>query len=234
MRMTGLLAASLLAATATFSGAQAAVNLIANGDFSAGNTAFTHGAEYAYVAPSAGALVPEGLYTIASDPNSVHPSWISTPGSNPELIVNGATSSDATIWQESGLGSAGTYAFSANVTNICCNTSYGGPNEPSEIIFQYSTDGSTWTNIASQLTAPPGDAGIPYLLTANFTTTGAFDIRAINSLSAAGGNDFALDNISVTAAGVPEPATWTMFLVGFLGLGAMARMARNKGALGSV
>ena len=37
-----------------------------------------------------------------------------------------------------------------------------------------------------------------------------------------------LDNVSVTADGVPEPATWAMMLVGFGGLGAAMRSRRKQ------
>jgi hypothetical protein len=227
MRITGLLAIGFLAAV-TVGSAQAAPNLITNGDFSAGNAGFT--SAYTYETPASNVLVPEGTYTVTGDPHSVHDSWITLSGGN-ELIVNGATSGQPTIWEEDGISGAGSYHFSAAVTNICCNISYTGDNEPSQIIFQFSTDsGATWHDITNQLTNPPSDAGNPYALAANFTTTGTFDIRAVNGLTAAGGNDFAIDDIVVTSA-VPEPAAWAMLLIGFFGVGAATRALRSRGAL---
>jgi len=40
----------------------------------------------------------------------------------------------------------------------------------------------------------------------------------------------ALDNVSISAGGVPEPATWAVMLLGILGVGAQLRM-RRKSAL---
>jgi hypothetical protein len=43
-------------------------------------------------------------------------------------------------------------------------------------------------------------------------------------LTAAGGNDFALDDITLSVA--PEPATWAMMIVGFGFAGAALRRRR--------
>jgi len=40
-------------------------------------------------------------------------------------------------------------------------------------------------------------------------------------------NEAVFDNLSFTLTSVPEPATWAMLLVGFFGLGAMARTRRR-------
>src|ERR1700759_2970818 len=135
MNRFGLVAAALVAAAVSFSPALAGNNLIANGDFSLGNNGdFTSG--YTYVAPTANSMYPEGLYTIASDPYSVHNLWVSLPGGNPQMIVNGATKGEAPVWGEAGILTAtgGTYKFSADVTNVFCNTNFDpSANAPSEI-----------------------------------------------------------------------------------------------------
>src|ERR1700749_1397898 len=122
MNRFGFVAAALVAAAVSFSPALAAPNLITNGDFSAGNTGFTSG--YTYVAPTANSMYPEGLYTIASDPYSVHNLWVSIPGGNPQLIVNGATNGSTTpVWGEQNISmvKSGIYSFSADITDVCCN-----------------------------------------------------------------------------------------------------------------
>ena len=97
MNRFGVVAAALVAAAVSFSPALASNNLIANGDFSAGNNgAFTSG--YTYVAPAPNVMYPEGLYTIASDPYSVHNLWVSIPGGNLQMIVNGATDGSTPVW----------------------------------------------------------------------------------------------------------------------------------------
>jgi hypothetical protein len=229
MNRFGLVAAALVAAAVSFSPALAGNNLIANGDFSLGNNGdFTSG--YTYVAPTPNSMYPEGLYTIASDPYSVHNLWVSIPGGNLQMIVNGATDGSTPVWGESNIATSkgGTYSFSADVTDVCCNANFGGTNAPSELTFQISTDnGGTWSDVASFTTTPP-DGGVVNHLSGSFLSAagGHFDIRAVNAANAPSGNDFAIDNISV--ASVPEPAAWAMMLIGFFGLGSMVRFVNRK------
>jgi hypothetical protein len=55
---------------------------------------------------------------------------------------------------------------------------------------------------------------------------------ASTTVGFSGNSDFpsafgpALDNVSVTA--VPEPATWAMMILGFFGLGFVARRRKSK------
>ncbi len=59
----------------------------------------------------------------------------------------------------------------------------------------------------------------PYTLeTINFTTTGGkLEFAESNSTNPYVGD--LLDNVQVATAGVPEPSTWAMMILGFLGLG---------------
>ena len=226
--------AAALATTSTM--ALAGPNLITNGDFTGGFSGFT--TQYNIVAPTTNALYPEGNITIADNPFSVHDYWVNVGTTFPLLIVNGATSGSPTIWQQSNIQTlaGGLYQFSANVMDICCNSNFGSnPNSPSDIQFQVNVNGGGWADLADYLTAPgaiaqSGDSGILEFITGSFTSTagGAFDIRAINSIDLPGGNDFALTNISVTAAEdpvtpVPEPFTVALFGTGLAGVAAMRR-----------
>ena len=73
-------------------------SLVANGDFSAGNTGFT--SSYTYVT-GPGSLVPEGVYTITTDPHLEHPGAVSfgdhTTGTGEMMAVNGA-STPISVW----------------------------------------------------------------------------------------------------------------------------------------
>ena len=223
----GLLAAVVFGAVA--SSAHAATNLVVNGDFSAGNTGFTSG--YAYAAPTAGALYPEGVYTVASNPNDVHPLWINMAEGDDKLIVNGAVASTPTVWQENNLATVAgrTYTFSASAANICCVAGFGGANDPTHLLFQMSSNGgATFTNLADILTSPPLDTGLLHSVSASFTAAGATSFRIVDTLNGQSGNDFAIDNISLTA--VPEPSTWAMMLVGAAGLGLALRAGRRQAA----
>jgi hypothetical protein len=210
--------------------ASAATNLITNGDFSAGNSGFT--TQYNYVSPGPNVMWPEGNITIAANPFSVHSYWVNIAGSNPMLIANGATAGNLTIWQESAINvvAGGKYNFAADVMNVCCNDSFHGANSPSSIIFQISTDGTTWTNLVSHTTTPPGDAGVLTALSALYTAgaSGTVSLRAINNINAPSGNDFALDNLSFASA-VPEPGTWAMLFLGFGAIGLMMRRRQARG-----
>jgi hypothetical protein len=239
LRKLGL-ALAAMATLFTASAANAAGNLIVNGDFSAGNTGFT--SDYTYVAPTANAMYPEGLYTIWNNPVDVHNLWVDDAAAPTMLIENGYTGSDTAnhaVWRQDGLaGVAGeTYLFSASIMNVCCNASFGGNlNAPSEILFQVSGNGADWTTILDYITspgavAPEPDDGILVNVNASFVNGfgGAFDIRAIDGLNAASGNDFGITNLSLSA--VPEPATWAMMLLGFATIGFGLRNARKQGAV---
>ena len=94
---------------------------------------------------------PEGLYTVGSNPFAVHSSWIDLEDGNNRLIVSRATTAPLPfVWREDVAAAAGTYNFSLDAADICCNASYSGPNLPSLLTFQYTTDGgATFNNLAS-------------------------------------------------------------------------------------
>jgi hypothetical protein len=215
---------ALLLAALTISGS-ASANLLTNGDFSAGNTGFSSG--YTFVTDgTASGLVPENTYTVGQNPFANHPSFIAATGNN-FLIVNGATNANVDVYRSDLIGAAGTYSFSGLAANVCCNNTYTGPNGPSTLLFEVSTDNfATFNTIASFTTTPPNDAGIFNPVTGAFTTTGAFQFRIIDSSLVAGGNDFGIDDLVITA--VPEPSTWAMMILGFAGIGVLAYRRNNR------
>ncbi|MFI4966187.1 MAG: PEPxxWA-CTERM sorting domain-containing protein [Caulobacterales bacterium] len=223
MLLTGAaFAAALLVAGA----ASASTNLVVNGDFSAGNTGFTSG--YTFV-PYPTDMHPEGLYTVGPNPFAVHSSWINLDDGNNRLIVNGATTAPLPfVWREDVAAAAGGYNFSMDAANICCNSSYSGPNLPSLLTFQYSSDGGTTFNpLGVLLTMPPSDAGVFHSISGSFVlpTTGTLRLQIGSGTDFAGGNDFAIDNIVVQ--GVPEPASWALMITGFGLAGAALRRRRR-------
>jgi hypothetical protein len=225
--MKKLLTAAALATTVFAAGAAgAATNIVVNGDFSAGNVGFTSGYTFA---PYLTDMHAEGLYTVGSNPFAVHTSWIDLEDGNNRLIVNGATSEPLPfVWREDVAAAAGTYDFSLDAANICCNTSYSGPNLPSLLTFQYSNDGgATFNNLGVILTTPPGDAGIFHSISGSFVlpTAATLRLQIGSGTDFAGGNDFAIDNIVVSAA-VPEPTSWALMIGGFGLAGAALRRRR--------
>jgi hypothetical protein len=78
-----------------------ATNLIINGDFEAGNTGFSTG--YQYYNGTDFQLI-EGRYAIGVDPYNYHQAAASygdhTSGQGNMMIVNGISSPDVTLWQQ--------------------------------------------------------------------------------------------------------------------------------------
>lgn len=218
MRASTLLltAAAVLAAPAS-----AATNLVTNGDFEAGNTGFTSG--YSYVGtPGDFAMYGEGTYTVGESPRDYHNLWADFGAYEGDLffIANGSVANDLPAWQQTltGLTVGATYNFSAYAVNVCCNSSFGGPNA-TPFIIAVRTDGGTQTIATSGAVTGTGSwmqFGGSFVATATTANLSIF-----NDNSQASGNDYGLDLISVTA--VPEPASWALMLGGFGLLGTAAR-----------
>jgi hypothetical protein len=223
MKLSIGLAVFVLSAGLGVSAANATA-IIDNGDFSQGNTGFM--SQYTYVAPVQYALYPEGDYTVGSNSNALNPYWISVPAGNAQLLVNGATASTPTIWEEDNRStlSGQSYAVSFQTTNLCCVASFTNANDPSLLDFQVSSDGGlTFSTLAQIYTGGPG---VVETLNGAFRATGPTSFRIVDELGGSSGNDFAIDNISVSA--VPEPSAWLLMLAGFAGVGLALRQARRR------
>jgi len=149
----------------------------------------------------------------------------------PQLIVNGTTGGggNVPVYTADGIFGAGSYNFSAAVADVCCNLSFGNnPNAASQLLFEISFNGFLTNTLIAQYTTNPPDAGMFNPVNASFTANQAFRLRIIDGSLDASGNDFAIDNISITA--VPEPSTWAMMLLGFAGVGFMAYRRKSKAA----
>ena len=167
------------------------VNLIVNGDFSDGDEDFTSG--YTYETPNGTVQTTVGEYSVVSNPSTAFTNGYSsygdhTSGSGQMLFVDGATG--PAFWQQSVSLAANTiYTFSYFVTGadstnlpdvqVTVNTSAIDSG------FQVSDAGGTWQQVTE--TFETSDAG-PYAI-------------AMSDLNGAGeGNDFTIDDISLTAA----------------------------------
>jgi hypothetical protein len=203
----------------------ASANLIQNGDFSNDFNGFTSD----YVRNDA-SIFGEGTYTIGSNPNAVHPSFVSIDGDNPMLLANGAPGNNQVLLGYTGLALvSGNYSFSAQVMNICCNAPFNGA--PSTILFQLSQGAGPFNTIASYTTNPPGDAGIANLTTSLspfFLQAGLFNFRIVDAVTAAAGNDFAIDNLSIEAAAVPGPIVGAGLPGLVIALGSLVVLSRRR------
>ncbi len=222
------LACAMAVALALGAGAAsaAAPNLVSNGDFQAGNTAFSSSYGYSPATNSS-----EGQYTVRSNPNPWNTFFISagdhTSGSGQMFVGNGSPTDGAVVWQSGSIAvSASTnYFFEAWVMNVCCNSGYGGPNSASILDFSINnvSVGTKTTNLAN--------AGNWEGLSTSWNSGGATSavLRLINRNTAAGGNDFAIDDISLsiesTVPAVPEPETYAMLVAG---LGLMGWVGRRR------
>lgn len=163
---------------------------VENGDFEAGNTGFT--SEYTYVAngPGTSELYPEGLYTVHSNPSDLHDDFFNmgdhTTGSGLMMIINGDPNVGKIVWQSTttiDLVVGQSYNFSAWVAQVC-----GGAIAS----LTFKADGVT----ISTLSPPAGGWARLY---GTFTALNARPTLTLtNSQPAAGGNDFAIDDINVT------------------------------------
>jgi len=181
--------ASLLVVAGT-----ASANLIVNGDFELGNVGFASGYEYT-AAPgglgTGGEGGGAGKYGVGTSANFFHSAFTTvgdhTTGSGNMMVVNGSLMAGKTVWAGTvtPLMIGTTYQFSAWVMNVY-------PDSPAHL--QFSFGGNT---LGSPI-IPTGN-GVWQQFTANFVATinqssGLIDLN-VDSF----GNDFALDDISLTA-----------------------------------
>lgn len=167
-------------------------NLIINGDFESGNTGFT--SSYGYVLPTATPvcysqiLGCQGSYTIVADPISVHTDFTSSndhsdPGTL-QMVINGATAANVPVWSQTvAVIPNSNYQFSYWVQSV-------HPTFPSQLqLFANNMAvGTTYT-----ATATGGFTQFIYNWNSGSSSTVVLELR--NQNTAAGGNDFALDDI---------------------------------------
>jgi hypothetical protein len=173
------------------------VNLIANGDFQAGNTGFT--SSYAYQTPNGGyTLWSESTYTIAANPNAVHSNFSACPdhtvgGSTPsglQMIINGATTANVPIWSQTVAVQANTdYQFTYWLQSV-------RPEEPSRLQLYANGVAVGPIYVASASTCSFSQ----YMYNFNTASATSVVLELRNMNTASGGNDFAIDDIVFQAA----------------------------------
>jgi hypothetical protein len=191
--------------------ASASLNLVVNGDFESGDTGFTSG--YGDVTGIANGLATggddpahlsgEGLYAVGGNANYYH-SAFTTAGpesGNQMMIVNGSTIPGKNVWTGTlspDMTVGVTYLFSAWVMNVYHDTDPA--HQDAELEF------SIGGNLIGTFSAAPATAGVWSQFTAFYTPGTAGQLPTSVDLKVNYyANDFALDNISLTA--VPEPTT---------------------------
>ncbi|MBC7495980.1 MAG: PEP-CTERM sorting domain-containing protein [Sphingomonadaceae bacterium] len=191
---------------------------VPNGDFSAGNSGFT--SDYTF----GPAVTGSQYYDVQTNAQTSHPSYVSfgdhTTGTGLYLIANGAEVADATVYRSASIAvlAGTTYSFGAFLANAY-------PGNPAAIDFRVALGAGPATSIGS-FTIPAG-SGVWNSAAQPFFTGAATSVLLsfVDLNLAAGGNDFAIDDITLTqvSAAVPEPAMWSMMIAGFGLVGAVLR-----------
>ncbi|HKU86212.1 MAG TPA: PEP-CTERM sorting domain-containing protein [Casimicrobiaceae bacterium] len=206
-------------------------NLIANGDFSAGNVGF--GSQYAFAA--ADDCMPPGIYDIVARPGDCHPYWASfgdhTSGDGSMMAINGAASANTEVWSDT--------VSVVPETQYYFSTWIASSHPTSPAMLDFSINGaSIGTTFAAAAT--PGLWQQFYTSWYSGANTTA-QLSLVNQNTIFYGNDFALDDITfdtlaptlATDVGndAPEPASWPL-LAAAIGacLVASSRKRRSESA----
>jgi hypothetical protein len=221
-----LLVVALFAALAMSNVAQA--DLLINGNFEAGNTGFNASSAYTY---SGTTDVGPGDYGVISNPSSVGSGFFSigdhTTGSGLMLFVDAAPASNpfAAFWAETiavtpntnytltGYGrEVGSYPNSGTIRLILGTTAAG-----SDFSLPNGSPSGSWQQFSDNFSSGPNTSVALSLVDAN--------------PSASLGNDFVVDDLSLTPSAVPEPASLSLMAAASLPLFVRRRRAsRRNGA----
>jgi gliding motility-associated-like protein len=161
--------------------------LVANGDFEAGNTAFTSDYEFCN---TSGCLNPEGLYTVDADPAFYHSGFEGadhTSGTGNFMMVNGSVEEGKKVWcQVVDLDPNSYYIISYWLSSLSPQNSAS---------LQLSIGGF---NFFTPFAAPGGtNTWIQFSQTFQTGLLDDAEVCLINTNEAANGNDFGLDDISI-------------------------------------
>lgn len=213
---------ALLASALLSCAAHAGSNWIGDGDFEALDYA-GFGSDYI----KNGNLYDPAVLAIGSNPHAFHSGWASfgAYSGSEMLIVNGGTHSGASagknaFWSQDLSLNAGSYDFSAFATST-----YGG--NPSKLQAVLTQDGAGTVLATLQLGST---AGQWQQMSGSFSlATGAKVTLTLLDLSNDyGGNDFAVDHLSLTAVPVPEPETYALLLAGLVAIALSVTLRRRR------
>ncbi len=166
-------------------------NLVVNGNFSGGNVGFNSDYTYVVDIPAVqNEMVPEGTYAIITNPNFVHNGFSGcndhTGGGGNMMVINGAANLQDIWCQTITVSPDAFYNVSAWVASV-------NPSSPAQL--QFSINGTPIGPIINAVPTPC--QWIPFNATWNSGSSTTAEICILNLNTSPGGNDFALDDISM-------------------------------------
>lgn len=188
------------------------LDMVNNGNFSAGNTGFN--SNYTYCSGTGSQVLwNEGTYTVGSNAQNYHSSFRGshdhTTGNGNYMIINGAAGYNTVVWTENiAIEPYTYYVFNTWVTTVCDDA-----NNSALAQLQFSINGSTIGNIftAPSFTNSANNTWLNfYHLWYNNSAARTATISIVNQNLTASGNDFGLDDISfckLTGCGVSDTIT---------------------------
>lgn len=194
-------------------------NLISNGDFESGGNGVGFNVNSSFynelTPPFSGTTVP-GNYAVTNNPQAMNtasflPGIVDhTSGTGNMLVVDGATAGTQRFWRAGnngggvcGLTVGATYTFSYWIRTIS-NT--GGP---AVIAYQFNNTNNV-VLVSGSATAPASAAGWQRVVYTFRPTNACVNIELWDTNTAAAGNDFAFDDVTLTAPPTPLSLTYSI------------------------